>query len=107
MPNAEIADTDRPLSNNIPRAPPWWRPLAPHWLLLLGLLAITVPTMASVARESWSTEQGAHGPIVLATGIWLVLQLRREFVPLIKPGRLWLAMLLLLPILTIYVLARI
>lgn len=41
----------------------------------LGMLAIAAPTIAFVARESWSTEQGAHGPIVLMTGIWLLLRL--------------------------------
>ena len=87
--------------------PSWWRALLPHWLLWLGLAAITVPTMVAVARESWSTEQGAHGPIVLATGIWLVLQLRREIPALLRPGRLWLAVLLLIPALLLYVMARI
>lgn len=43
-------------------------------ILLLGLAAVAIPTMAGVARESWSTEQGAHGPIVLATGIWLLVR---------------------------------
>ena len=36
-------------------------------VLMLGMLAIAVPTLLYVARESWSTEQGAHGPIVLMT----------------------------------------
>jgi exosortase len=45
-----------------------------NWLLLLGLLAFLIPTMALVARFSWSTEQGAHGPIVVATGLWLLLR---------------------------------
>lgn len=40
--------------------------------LLLGLLAIVAPTMVFVAEESWSTEQGSHGPIVLFTGLWLL-----------------------------------
>jgi len=81
--------------------------LLPHWLLWLGLAAIVIPTMVEVARESWSTEQGAHGPIVLATGIWLVLQLRREIRPLMRPGNLALTALLLIPALALYVLARI
>jgi exosortase len=107
MPHADTAGTDHPLSVAPEATPPWWRSFAPHWFLWLGLLAITGPTMVSVARQSWSTEQGAHGPIVLATGIWLVLQLRREFMPLIKPGNLLLAMALLIPILIFYVVARI
>lgn len=28
--------------------------------------------MFAIARFSWSTEQGGHGPIVLATGLWLL-----------------------------------
>jgi exosortase len=45
-----------------------------NWLLLVGILALLAPTMALVARFSWSTEQGAHGPIVVATGLWLLLR---------------------------------
>ena len=87
--------------------PPGHGLLATHWFLLLGLLTMIVPTMIDVARQSWSTEQGAHGPIVLATGIWLVAILRREFVPLIRPGNLGLALLVLIPSLVVYAVARI
>jgi len=41
-------------------------------VLLLGVMAVAVPTMFFVAKESWSTEQGSHGPIVLFTGVWLL-----------------------------------
>jgi len=81
--------------------------LLPHWLLWLGLATIVIPTMVEVARESWSTEQGAHGPIVLATGIWLVLQLRSEIPPLMRRGNLALTAMLLIPALVLYILARI
>ncbi len=81
--------------------------LATHWFLLLGLLTMIVPTMIDVARQSWSTEQGAHGPIVLATGVWLVAILRREFMPLIRPGNLGLALIVLIPSLIVYAVARI
>lgn len=40
--------------------------------LVLGAAAIAVPTMLFVAQESWTTEQGSHGPIVLFTGLWLL-----------------------------------
>ncbi len=46
-------------------------------LLLVGLVAIIIPTMMFVSQESWSKETGAHGPIVLFTGLWL---LRRRWV---------------------------
>ena len=80
--------------------------VARHWLLLAGLAVLILPTFVSVAQESWSTEQGAHGPIVLATGIWLVMLLRRQFIPLIRPGKLWLAVVLLIPCLALYTLGR-
>ena len=45
----------------------------PFWgLLALGFATILVPTLISLGREPWSTEAGAHGPIVLATGLWLL-----------------------------------
>ena len=46
--------------------------LASLGVLVLGLLSIVAPTMLFVAQESWSTEQGSHGPIVLFTGLWLL-----------------------------------
>ncbi len=56
--------------------PPLWRRLGPllraHPVLFLGLLAVIVPTFLRLATESWSTEDGAHGPIVLASGLWLL-----------------------------------
>lgn len=48
-------------------------------LLVLGLAALIVPTLASLARWSWSSDIGAHGPIVLATGLWLVWRDREHF----------------------------
>jgi len=104
MADADIAATDQSSPHKSSGAPPW---LSGHWLLWLGLAAIGIPTMISVARQSWSTEQGAHGPIVFATGIWLVLQLRHEIPKLIRRGNLALAMLLLIPCLLLYVVSRI
>lgn len=37
-----------------------------------GLLVVVLPTMMFVARETWASEQGAHAPIVLMTGLWLI-----------------------------------
>lgn len=58
------------------------------WALLPlvgGALALLVPTLRGVADVSWSTEQGAHGPIVLAIAAWLFVRrwpaIRREAVP--------------------------
>ena len=54
-------------------------------LLLAGLAVVVVPTMAFVARVSWSAEAGAHGPIVLFTGLWLLWRLWPEASPLVAP----------------------
>jgi exosortase len=48
----------------------------PLAVFLVGISAILLPTMFDVARLTWTTEQGGHAPIILATGIWL---LWREF----------------------------
>lgn len=81
-----------------------WRRL---WPAIAGALAIAVPTMISVARDSWSTEQGAHGPIVLATGLWLIWQQLGAVRPAIRPASLPRAMALLVPALLLYGVARI
>jgi exosortase len=45
-----------------------------NWLLLAGLLAVGIPTMMTIARDGWAREESAHGPIILATGLWLLWQ---------------------------------
>lgn len=52
----------------------WAGLLRRHWPLLLGVVVLCVPTLVSIARGPWSLESGVHGPIVLATGIWLVVR---------------------------------
>ena len=70
----------------------WRRMAARHWLLLVGLLLVLVPTLVSVARQTWSTEAGAHGPIVLATGLWLLSYDRPGATKELRRARLrWLA----------------
>lgn len=50
------------------------------WLSTLGatagVLVALVPTLYHLALQSWRTESGAHGPIVLATGVWLLVRAR-------------------------------
>ena len=43
-----------------------------HWPILLGIAAIGLPTLYRLAVGPWSTESGVHGPLVLATGFWLI-----------------------------------
>lgn len=72
-----------------------------------GLVAIALPTLAFVARESWSTEQGAHGPIVLMTGAWLLLRLWPSAEPVAKRPPTWRVATLLVVTLVAYFLARV
>jgi exosortase len=60
-----------PVGWSLPRlfgggALPFWAPAA------AGFVAMAIPSLISMARQSWSTEAGTHQPIVLATGAWLL-----------------------------------
>ena len=56
----------------------WRRLLARHALLVAGAIAMFVPTIASLGAGPWSTEAGVHGPLVLATGLWLIFRRGNE-----------------------------
>jgi len=102
------ADVQAPIAARIGPPPGGIADIAlKHWFVILGALAIAIPTMVSVAKLSWSTEQGAHGPIMLATGIWLIAQQRRELAAVVHPGRALIAIPALVLLLVTYMVARI
>lgn len=76
-------------------------------LAIAAYLLVAIPTLLRLSQENWSTEAGAHGPIVLATGLWLLhhckdeLKARQTAPP---PG--WLMLLLLVPLVAAYALGR-
>ena len=75
--------------------------------LLLGAVILAVPTLLFVAQESWSTEQGAHGPIVMSTGAWLFWRLwpdARAVARRPSLGRVWILLAVALPL---YLFARV
>lgn len=76
-------------------------------VLLLGVVAIVAPTLVFVAQESWSQEQGSHGPIVLCTGLWLLWQQWGEARELAERPRGIVAGLLLAAALAFYAFARV
>jgi exosortase len=76
-------------------------------IFAIGLAAIVLPTMIQVARVSWSTEQGGHGPIVLVTGLWLLWRELKAGNAERRPGKLLIGLLLLAPLMAIFLLARI
>lgn len=88
-------------------APLALRPLlTSHWPLLLGLAALLVPTLIAIATQSWTGEAGVHGPIVLATGIWLLARRWRELLSIRQPGHLGLTLAVLIPSLLVYTFGR-
>lgn len=66
---------DNLASESAGQSPRGWAPFRFNLsdvIFLVGILLVVLPTMVFVARETWSSEQGAHAPIVLMTGLWLI-----------------------------------
>jgi exosortase B len=57
-----------------------------HWPLVSGLAAVVLPTFVRLAQDVWSTDAGVHGPIVLATGGWLLARAWPAVRGDIRPG---------------------
>jgi exosortase len=64
---------------------PWLGWISNGWFLAVAIVAFTALPLAALARVVWSTEQGAQGPIIMATGLWLLV---REAAPIIQAGNL-------------------
>lgn len=82
------------------------RPSAAAILLWLGIAALAIPTILRLAQQYWSETEGGHGPIVLATGVWLLLRQRRAVLAIATRGDRRITALLMAPALVGYVLAR-
>ena len=80
--------------------------LPSSWPLLAGIALLAIPTFISVAQQFWSRESGIHGPIVLATDIWLFAQRRKDLAALRQPGNLAITTAILVPSLLVYIFAR-
>jgi len=81
--------------------------LAANPVLVAGILSILLPTMMLVAHESWATDQGAHGPIVLATGLWLLAREWMTARPYFEPPSGKLVALFFVPLLLLYFISRV
>lgn len=82
--------------------------VAGSWPMLLGLAAMAIPSLVTLGRETWTQESGAHGPIVLATGLWLLWQVRGEIrASAGTPLGFGAVLALLVPIAVVYVLSRV
>jgi exosortase len=88
----------------VPRLRLW---LAADYLpLLIGLAILAIPTIISLGQQVWTSEAGAHGPIVAAVGVWLLARQVGAARPLIVRGSMALTSLGLACSLAIYVFGR-
>src|SRR5215475_3644112 len=55
------------------------------WPLAVGLAALAIPAAIALGNQTWGSEDGAHGPLVLITAAWLLWRqwpdLKRHGVP--------------------------
>jgi exosortase len=74
--------------------------------LVLGIAALAVPTLISLATNYWSTSNGAQGPIILVSAIWLLW--RERSTVRAKPGSISTNWLIALgpPLLLLYIYSR-
>jgi exosortase len=86
--------------------PPFLEALVRHWPLAVGGLSLLIPTLIAVATGSWTGEAGVHGPIVLATGIWLFARRWKELLEIQRPGSWGVTLALLIPALLVYAFGR-
>jgi exosortase len=77
-----------------------------RWPLLLGFAALGVSTVATLGKQVWSREEGAHGPIILATGAWLIWRQAASFRENATPASPWLIALALLFALPLFIFGR-
>jgi len=84
----------------------WGLLLKQYWPLALGALALLIPSLYSMTRGPWSVESGVHGPIVLATGLWLIWGRLDEIRTYMKPGAPWITVLAMVIAVPAYAFAR-
>ena len=80
--------------------------ISSSWPLWLGLAALALPTMVRLSEQSWSREFGAYGPIILATGGWLLWRQTDELRRIGSPGAAWITWGVLAVSLVSYVFGR-
>src|SRR3546814_421838 len=74
-----------------------------HWPLFLGLAVLCLPVLAQLGEQAWTQETGVHGPLILATWLWLLYRGYDENRALVKPGRLGVALAAIIPALLFFI----
>jgi exosortase B len=49
-------------------------------VLAAGFLLLTVPTVLTLSRQIWQTDEQGHGPIIGAVSLWLMWRRRRDII---------------------------
>lgn len=75
-------------------------------LLVLGFVALYLPTYADLARRIWPTDEQGHGPIILGVSVWLMFGKRHALAALRPQPQLAGGLALLLLGVAMYVLGR-
>src|ERR1700684_2784496 len=71
--------------------------------LVLGWWALAIPAIGIVATQTWSREEGAHGPLVLFTAAWLLWRQLPEIRKIAVPGQTWVIAVLIAASLASYI----
>jgi len=97
------------VANAEPVAPPLdvKQVLIGWWPAILGFAALAVPTIQTLSSQAWVRESGAHGPIVLVTGLWLLARQLTADRGIARQGALWLSGLALIAGLAFYIFGRV
>ncbi|MDB5424555.1 MAG: exosortase [Phenylobacterium sp.] len=80
--------------------------VARHLPLIVAGLVLAAPTFLRLGQQVWSRESGAHGPIVLATGAWLLWRRWSAMTAAAQPGNTIFTMAGVVASLGLYVFGR-
>ncbi len=93
------------LTGQVERKPAWGG-IALSLPLLLAYGVICAPTLLRLGQQVWSREFGAHGPIVLATGAWLLWRRFPAMNAEARPGNVAITFAIVLAALATYAFGR-
>lgn len=74
--------------------------------LIIAAIALGVPTLYRLGQQVWSSEAGAHGPIVFATGLWLLWRRVPAMAAEAERGGVWLTFAAAVFSLAVYTVGR-
>jgi exosortase len=82
------------------------QPGAFSWPLILGFCLLSVLAVQTLAKETWSHEEGAHGPLVICIVAWLLWRNMPSTRKVASPGRPTIIAVALLLSLAAYILGE-